>query len=420
MKIKDLKLEELTPYENNPRDNEAAVSVVAASIKEFGFKVPIVADKDGVIVTGHTRLKAAQELGLETVPVIFADDLTPEQIKAFRLADNKTAEFASWDLDKLAAEMAGLEIDMEAFGFTPPEKTPDQDTFDVDEALEEAKANSRTKPGDLWKLGRHRLLCGDSTKRRDTNRLMAGFKAKLVITDPPYNVDYTGKTADALKIKNDKMTDKTFKDFLAAAFSNMYEAMANGAPIYVFHADTETQNFRAAFKESGLKLSQNLIWVKNTIILGHSDYQWKHEPILYGWKEGAAHFWFGDRTNATDYEDLAVLNPKKMKKEELVQILTEIQAERAKGSTIIYHDKPSASTDHPTMKPVKLLAKLIFNSSERGDLLFDPFGGSGSTLIAAEQTARTCYTIELDPAYCDVIIARYEALTGDKAEKVNG
>lgn len=422
MIIHEINTVDLKPYENNPRHNEAAINVVAESIKEFGFKVPIVIDEEFVIVTGHTRLKAAIKLGLDKVPCIMADDLTEEQIKAFRLADNKTAEFASWDLDKLELELEELDsmdFDMGAFGFELDKEEVKDDNFDLEEALENIGDAPVTKPGDIWKLGRHRLMCGDSTKKADMDKLMEGYKAKLVITDPPYNVNYQNVTTD-MKIMNDKMGNDSFRSFLRGAFSRLFESMMNGAPIYVFHADTEGYNFRGAFKEAGFKLSQNLVWVKNSLVPGYSDYQWKHEPILYGWKEGASHFWYGDRTNTTVYEDLPLLNPKKMKKQELVQFIKDLQDAKEHGSTVIYHDKTGFNQQHPTMKPVKLIAKLIFNSSERGDLILDDFGGSGSTLIAADQTARTAHVMELDPVYCDVIINRYQELTGDKAVLLNG
>lgn len=421
MIIHELFTQDLVPYENNPRHNDEAVDIVAKSIEEFGFKVPIVIDENMVIITGHTRLKAALKLGIEKVPCIMADDLTDEQIKAFRLADNKTSEFATWDIEKLNLELEQLEeldFDMKEFGFEFKKEEIKDDDFDLTDTLGEIGPEPITKRGDIWKLGRHRLMCGDSTKTEDFERLMDGYKAKLVITDPPYNVDYTGSTG--MKILNDKMEDSGFRQFLIDAYSRMFESMMNGAPIYVFHADTEGYNFRGAFKEAGFKLSQNLVWVKNGLIMGRQDYHWKHEPILYGWKEGAAHFWHGGRLNSTVYEDTPIQNPNKMTKKELVDFVKDVQAAKAENSTIIYHDKPSKNDEHPTMKPIKLIAKLVSNSSERGDLILDSFGGSGSTLIAAEQTARTCHTMELDPIYCDVIVKRYEKLTGDKGVKING
>lgn len=415
MIVHELNTEDLIPYENNPRNNEPAVDIVAKSIEQFGFKVPIVIDQDYVIITGHTRLKAAQKLGMEKVPCIMADDLTDAQIKAFRLADNKTSEYATWDLSKLELELdeiENLEFDMAEFGFNVKEKDIEPDNFDFEEEVKLIHTPI-TKKGDVWKLGRHRLMCGDSTSSVDFARLMDGYKAKLVITDPPYNVDYTGGTG--MKIMNDSMDNNSFRKFLFDAYQRMYENMMCGAPIYVFHADTEGYNFRGAFKEAGFKLAQCLIWVKSSLVLGRQDYQWRHEPILYGWKEGSAHFWYGNRDKDTVIDENKI-NFTKAKKPELVEFIKELQQKLHDNSSVIYHDKPSTNAEHPTMKPVKLIGKLIFNSSEKGDIILDSFGGSGSTLVACEKSKRTAYTMELDPKYCDVIVKRWELLTGMKGE----
>lgn len=413
MIIKDIPIDELIPYANNPRKNDDAVEAVARSIQEFGFKVPVVIDSSRVIVCGHTRVKAAERLGLKSVPCAIADDLTPDQIKAFRLADNKTAEYAEWDLDKLASELRGIEFDMTLFDFKLPEPEIKDDDFDLEGAIR-AIGEPITQPGDTWILGRHRLYCGDSTQVSHMGILMNGKQADLVITDPPYNVDYTGQ--DGMKILNDSMSESKFLAFLTEAHRRMYEVMAPGAPIYVFHADSEGHNFRTAFKAAGLKLSQCLIWVKSSLVLGHQDYHWRHEPILYGWKEGAAHTWYGDRAKDTVIED-GRINYTKAKKEELIQTIKDLQAKLYEQTTTIYEDKPSRSDDHPTMKPVKLIGKLLANSSiPGGGIILDSFGGSGSTLIACEQSGRTCYTMELDPKYCDVIVRRYEELTGQLAQ----
>ncbi len=415
MTIKMIDLNEILPYKGNPRCNDNAVDIVAESIQRFGFKVPIVIDKGGVIVTGHTRLKAAKKLDMRTVPCITADDLTDEQIRAFRLADNKTTEYATWDFDKLEAELEELKllgVDMDSFEFELPDKLLDEDEFELEEALEEID-DPVTTSGAIWKLGRHKLMCGDSTKVVDVQKLMDGQKADIVITDPPYNVDYTGTTG--MKIMNDSMEGEKFRNFLFNSFKCMFESLKAGAPIYVFHADTEGYNFRGSFQDAGFKLAQNLVWVKNSLVMGRQDYQWRHEPVLYGWKPGAAHKWYGGRDKDTVLENLKSLNPYSMKKSELVAFIKEMQERDYNNSTIIKHDKPSVNDDHPTMKPVKLIGKLLFNSSVKGDLVLDSFGGSGSTLIAAEQSGRTCYTMELDPRYADVIVARWEALTGKKA-----
>lgn len=416
MDIREINIDQLIPYSNNPRHNDSAVEAVVNSIKEFGFKVPIVVDKNNVIVAGHTRIKAAKKLGMEQVPCVIADDLTPSQVKAFRLADNKVAELATWNLEMLEQELdelAELDIDMTGLGF---EFKPDaeEDDFDPDEVLGEMEV-PETNPGDIYILGRHRLLCGDSTKKKDFSNLLKGDKVKLVITDPPYNVDYEGGTG--LKIMNDAMSDTKFRAFLTDAYKRMYEAAEPGAPIYVFHADSEGYNFRGAFKDAGFKLAQCLIWVKQSLVLGRQDYHWRHEPILYGWKEGAAHFWYGERNKDTVIDDEKI-NYTKAKKADLIQALKDMHEKVYKNSSVIYHDKPSRSSEHPTMKPVKLIGKLMNNSSERGDTVLDPFGGSGSTLIAAEQLERTCYIVEMDPKYCDVIVKRWEEFTGEKAVKL--
>lgn len=419
MQIIELATEDLTPYANNPRNNDAAVRAVAASIREFGFKVPIVIDSNNVIVAGHTRHRAAQLLQLDTVPCIRADDLTEEQVQAFRLADNKTAELAEWDDDKLAVELAQLkDIDMSAFGFDELSDTAEVDEMGDDpDAMAEEITEPITQLGDIWQLGEHRLICGDSTDKAVVSKLMDGAKADLLLTDPPYNVGYTGKTADALTIKNDEMGDKEFYNFLVKAFTAARENLRAGGAFYIWHADLQGFNFRKALTTAELEVRQCLVWVKNTIVLGRQDYQWQHEPCFYGWKDGAAHYFTDSRTESTVFEDR--INVNKLSKDEMKALLKELLADK-QSTTVIHEDKPSASVDHPTMKPLKLLARQIRNSTRRGEKVLDTFGGSGSTLLACEQLGRVCYTVELDPKYCDVIIKRYEDLTGDKAVRVSG
>lgn len=389
MQIQEILLADLREYENNPRNNDSAVQAVAESIKEFGFKVPIVIDSDNVIVAGHSRLKAARLLGLDKVPCIIADDLTPEQIKAFRLADNKTGELAEWDFSALEIELAELsemdiDFDMSDFGFDLSELEETQEVVE-DEAPEvDEEAAPICKLGDIWQLGTHRLMCGDSTDAADVENLMNGENADLLVTDPPYNVAYEGATKDKLTIQNDDMSDSEFHEFLQAAFENANSVMREGATFYIWHADSEGFNFRSACKTTGWKIRQCLIWVKNSIVLGRQDYQWKHEPCLYGWKDGAAHYFIDDRTQSTVWE----------------------------------FNKPLRNGEHPTMKPVELIAKAVNNSSRRDNNVLDLFGGSGSTLIACEQLGRRCFTMELDPKYCDVIIKRWEDFTGEKAVKI--
>lgn len=383
-----ININDLIPYENNPRINDNAVDAVANSIKEFGFKVPIVVDKNNVIVAGHTRLKAAQKLGLEEVPVIVADDLTEEQIKAFRLADNKVSELADWDFAKLEEELKNIAMDMSQFNFDLKElskefdknKEVTEDDFDVETEIEKIEEPT-SKRGDVFQLDNHYLMCGDSTSKEDVERLMNGNKADLVVTDPPYNVAYEGSTKDKLTIMNDKMSPEQFKEFLTEAFKRLYEILNEGGAFYIWLASREQVNFETALNEAGLTVRQQLIWNKNSMTLGRQDYQWKHEPCLYGWKDGASHNWYNDRSQ----------------------------------TTIMDFNKPNRNGEHPTMKPIELIGYQISNSSKDGDIVADLFGGSGSTLIACEQLKRRCYTMELDPKYCDVIIKRWETLTGNKA-----
>lgn len=377
-------IDELVPYENNPRDNTAAIDAVAASIKEFGFKNPIIIDSDNVIVAGHTRLKAAQKLKIQNVPCVVADDLTQEQVNAFRLADNKTAELAEWDLELLNSELELIDgIDMTEFGFEldlAEEQEVVEDEFD-----EELPEEPQTKLGDIYQLGRHRLMCGDSTDVDSVKTLMGGYKADLLLTDPPYNVAYEGKTKDALKIKNDSMKNDEFREFLREAFAAADDVMKPGAVFYIWHADLEGYNFRSACFDVNWTVRQCLVWNKNTMVLGRQDYQCKHEPCLYGWKDGAGHLWAADR----------------------------------KQTTVLNFDKPNRNVEHPTMKPVALFDYQIKNSTKSGDIVLDLFGGSGTTIMACEQNDRNAYVMELDPRYVDVIIKRWEEFTGEKAVKLN-
>lgn len=414
MDVKQIRLDQIRPYEKNPRNNAAAVDKVAESIREFGFQQPIVVDKDGVIIAGHTRLQAAKKLGLQTVPVVVAEDLSDEQARAYRLADNKTAEFAGWDLDILDSELLRIgEIDMNLFGF-------DMDAV-VDRAAEIQEDNYEpdpprkpiSKPGDIWELGEHLVICGDATKDTDLLKIVNRGGADLLLTDPPYNVNYQGSAG---KIKNDNLPDEDFRRFLIDAFTAADVCLREGAAFYIWHADSEGYNFRGAVQDIGWKVRQCLVWNKNALVLGRQDYQWKHEPCLYGWKEGKAHYFKDARNEATVIPDQEEINPKRMKKDELIRIVEDIFADKI-STTIINEDRPSRSEDHPTMKPIKLMARLIQNSSKPGWIVLDPFGGSGSTLIACEQLNRRCRCAELDPRYCDVIVDRWETFTGGKAKR---
>jgi site-specific DNA-methyltransferase (adenine-specific) len=435
LQIIEKKLTEIKPYKKNPRKNDAAVPYVAESIREFGFKVPLVIDKDGEIVAGHTRYKAAQQLGLETVPCIIADDLTPKQIKAFRLADNKVAEKAEWDDGLLDLELADLtDLDMNTFGFDLPEKEkpaePEEDDYDADMARPEA----RTKKGDIYLLGEHRLMCGDSTDAGDVAELMGGRLADLVLTDPPYNVaigsknkalnemfKQNGKKCGSIEIDiaGDKgMTDEEIGQKLwLPAFTNARANSADTCSVYITMPQGGTHMMMMMMmKEAGWQVKHELIWAKNaaTFSMGRLDYDYQHEPILYGWNR--AHEFYSNDYEKSIIEDIP----------EDIDALTEKAAKRLlkrlmddrRTTSVIRENKPQKSELHPTMKPVKLFGRLIKNSSKPGQIVLDLFGGSGTTIIACEQLDRVCMMMECDPHYCDVIIDRWEQYTGDKAEKI--
>ena len=380
------KVEEIIPYVNNPRKNDKAVEAVASSIKNFGFKVPIVIDSFNEIINGHTRLKAAKKLGLKEVPCIIADDLTEEQIKAFRLADNKVSEIAEWDFELLEAEIGLLSMDMEQFGFDMDDfDFGDGDKVQEDDYEIEVPEEPKSKLGDIYQLGRHKVMCGDSTNKKHIKKLVGEQLVDMYLTDPPYNVAYEGKTADALTIQNDKMGNDDFRNFLVDAFEAANEVLKPGAVFYIWHADSEGYNFRGACFDIGWKVRQCLIWNKNSLVMGRQDYHWKHEPCLYGWKDGAGHLWASDR----------------------------------KQTTILNFDRPQRNAEHPTMKPIALFDYQITNNTKGGDIVLDSFGGSGTTLMACEQNGRNAMLMELDPKYVDVIIDRWEKFTGLNAVKVN-
>ena len=369
----------LVPYVNNARTHSPEqINKLRASLREFGFINPVIIDRNYGVIAGHGRIMAAKEEGITEVPCVFADHLSEAQKKAYILADNRMAMDAGWDEELLRVEieaLQGMDFDPLLTGFNEAELADlfgeeteaKEDDFDVDAELEKPTV---TQSGDVWTLGRHRLICGDSTQAETFDILMQGKKANLVVTDPPYNVNYEGTAG---KIKNDNMASEKFYQFLLDAFTNIARVMADDASIYVFHADTEGLNFRKAFSDAGFYLSGCCIWKKPSLVLGRSPYQWQHEPCLYGWKKNGKHQWYSDRKQTTIWE----------------------------------FDKTKKNTDHPTMKPIPLLAYPICNSSMSNTLILDPFGGSGSTLIACEQIDRSCYTAELDEKYCDVIVKRY-------------
>lgn len=384
MEVKTVSIDQIKPYENNPRNNDDAVDAVANSIREFGWQQPIVVDSGGVIIAGHTRYKAAKRLRLKEVPIVVADKLTKEQVNAYRLADNKVSELADWDDKLLDQELNDiLDIDMSEFGFDLDDELAEEDVID-DDYEEEVPVEPKSKPGQIYQLGRHRLMCGDSTKPEDVEKLMNDQMADLLITDPPYNVAYEGKQDSKMTIKNDSQDEDEFYKFLLAAFSNAKAVMKAGASFYVWYASAEAINFNKSLKDAELSVRQELIWAKNQMVIGRQDYQWQHEPCLYGWAEGGSHSWYSDR----------------------------------KQTTILKFDKPQRSDLHPTMKPVPLFDYQIKNSSKSGDIVLDLFGGSGTTLMACEQDGRNAYLMEFDPRYVDVIIDRWKQFTGEKAKLI--
>jgi DNA modification methylase len=429
MKIEQWKLSDIKPYPGNPRQNDAAVDAVAASIKEFGFRQPIVVDTEGVIICGHTRYKAAQKLGLETVPVHVAKDLTPAQIKAYRIADNKSADLATWDYELLPIELTalqGMDFDIGLLGFSQDEMAKmfdpgvQEGLTDPDEVPEPPDAPV-TQPGDLWILGNHRLLCGDSSKLEDVDRLLAGAAIHLVNTDPPYNVKVEPRSNNAIAagnssftnyhhqqldlarhpekskpthkkmrakdrpLANDFMSDADFDKMLAAWFGNMARVLEPGRGFYIWGGYANCANYPPVLKAMKLYFSQAIIWVKEHPVLTRKDFMGNHEWCFYGWKEGAAHVYLGPN-NAVDVWSVKKINPNKMV--------------------------------HLTEKPAELAVRAMQYSSRAGENVLDLFGGSGSTLIAAEQTGRNAFLMELDTQYCDVIWQRWENFTGKKAERI--
>lgn len=409
VKTADLKLDPSNARKHGRKNLDA----IKSSLATFGQRRPLVVMPDMVVIAGNGTLEAMRELGwTECAITITPADWTPEQAKAYALADNRTAELAEWDNTQLSATLAELD---EA-GWPTQELGFEQSSFDddanvvQDEVPDVPEKATRTAPGQLWQLGDSRLLVGDSTDPEDFARLMGSDLADCVFTDPPYNVAYEGGTEDALTIQNDNMSDEDFAAFLHAAYSCMFDATKPGGAIYVCHADTGGGVFRHKFVETGWLLKQCLIWVKDAFVLGRQDYHWQHEPILYGWKPGAAHSWYGRRIRSTILD--GSVNIGDLKKHELLELLTEM----AEASTIIREPRPRRNAEHPTMKPVPLVARMVANSTKPGDIVLDPFGGSGSTLIASVQMDRACYTIEKDPRYADVIIDRWEKLTGQTAQ----
>jgi site-specific DNA-methyltransferase (adenine-specific) len=389
MKIEQLPTDALIPYARNTRTHsEAQVAQIAGSIREFGFTNPVLIDGENGIIAGHGRVLAAQKLGLGKVPCIRLSYLTDTQRRAYIIADNKLALNAGWDEELLGLELADLRedgFDLELTGFDGDElanllaETTEGQT-DPDE-VPEPPVDPVSVIGDVWVLGKHRLLCGDSTSIDDLGKLCEGQLVDMWLTDPPYNVAYEGKTKDALTIQNDEMSDDQFRQFLRDAYTAADAVMKPGSVFYIWHADSEGYNFRGAANDAGWKVRQCLIWKKSSMVMGRQDYHWKHEPCLYGWKEGAGHLWAADR----------------------------------KQTTILEFERPNRNGEHPTMKPVALFEYQMLNNTKGGDLVLDSFGGSGTTLIAAEKNGRFARLMELDPKYVDVIVTRWQAFTGKQA-----
>ena len=388
--MKLVEVSKLIPYVNNARTHSAEqVMKLRSSLREFGFINPVIIDRELNVIAGHGRILAAKEEGIKEVPCVFVDYLTEAQKKAYILADNRMAMDAGWDEELLRIEIESLqgedfnialtgfdENDLaELFGNDDTSDVEDDD-YDLSSALEKS---AFVKQGDVWTVGRHRLMCGDATSEEDVSTLMDGKKANLVLTDPPYNVAF--ESSDGLSIKNDKMKSDKFYEFLLSAFKNMANHLGKGGAAYVFHADTEGLNFRKAFIDAGFHLSGCCIWVKNSLVLGRSDYQWQHEPVLYGFLQNGKHYWSKNAGRSQ--------------------------------TTIWNFDKPKKNQNHPTSKPLDLLAYPIGNSSQENAIVIDTFGGSGSTLMTCEKTNRICYTMELDEKYASVILRRFVEDTGN-------
>lgn len=423
-------IDTLIPYARNSRTHsEAQIAQIVASIREFGFTNPVLIDEKGGIIAGHGRVVALREMGTPLVPSIVLTGLTEAQKRAYVIADNKLALNAGWDSELLALELkdlGDLGFDLALTGFESPEIA---DLFNLQRIKEDRDPDAapplpvkvRSRPGDVWLCGAHKVACGDACSMESWDLLMGPEKADAVWTDPPYNVDYQGGTVDALKIKNDKMGDASFRAFLRDAFVSLFTVMKPGASIYVAHSDTEGLNFRGAFGEAGFKLSGCLIWRKNAMVLGRSDYQWMHEPILYGWRPGAAHRWFGGRKNTTFIEGE---NTPFRKLEDgsysvtvgdhVLHVSADVIVEHM-PSSVLFQDKPTRSAEHPTMKPVALVERMLGHCARAGDLVVDAFGGSGSTLIAADRLGMVARVMELDPRFVDVIVQRWQEYTGRQA-----
>ena len=421
MKIENLKISEIKPYEKNPRKNDKAVEIVSKSIKEFGFKVPVILDKNNVIIAGHTRIKAAIKLGMKIVPVIRADELTEEQVKAFRIMDNKSIEYASWDWELLKGEFEQIQ-DLTLTGFSEAEI---EKVMNLDREFTIGKKDPKYKIelGEVWQLGEHRIICGDSTKEETYLKLIPeGIEIHLVFTDPPYGVSYQGMTNQGRigpkrgqdsrwdMIEGDDLRGDELYDLLKGCFDQINQHLIKNGSLYIFHSSSNQIIFEKAMNAANFQVKQQLIWNKHHV-LGRAHYHWCHEPLFFGCRINESPLFYGTRSNKTI---LNKIDPEEMSQEELIKFVKKIKKESTMWD--IKKEK-TKNYIHPTQKPTKLAERAIVNSSKPGDNVLDPFAGSGSTLMACEEKKRACYSIELDPVFCSLIIERWEKSTGNKGVK---
>ena len=435
--LRDVEIAALKPYERNAKQHSAEqVAKIADSIRRMGFISPCLIDRDLNVIAGHGRIMAAKEAGMESVPCVFVEGLTEEERRAYILADNRLTELGEWDMDLVQQELAALadaDFDISITGFDTDLRFDDAMGQITDDGWTEGPEQAeepRSRIGDIYQLGNHRLMCGDSTDPEMVAALMDGAKADLMVTDPPYNIGLGGEESGAAQstdeiskrrkrqddgafLLNDNMGEAEFVEFLRKAMANAKDALREGGAFYVWYATRTTEQFLQGMRQAGLEVRQILIWVKSHFTLGRQDYQWQHEPCLYGWKDGAGHYFVDSRRQSTVVEDL-MPDLGRMKKAEMEALLKEIYADEI-ATDVIHEAKPNVSELHPTMKPVKLIARQIRNSSRPGETVLDLFGGSGTTMMACEQMDRRCCMMEFDPHYADVIVDRWEKMTGEKA-----
>ena len=442
VELREVEIAALRPYDRNAKQHsKEQVEKISRSIQELGFVSPCLIDKELNVIAGHGRIMAAKAIGMTAVPCVFIEGLTEAQRRAYIIADNRLTELGEWDMDMLQQELADLadcDFDISITGFDTDLQFDDsmaqikEDSWTGEEVTVAEEPKSQL--GDIYQLGNHRLMCGDSTDADMVAALMNGEQADLIVTDPPYNIGLGSEDSGAAQsndemaqrrkhqedgsfLLNDNLEEKEFIEFLAKAMTNGKNALKEGGAFYVWYATRTTEQFLQGMKEAGMEIKQILIWVKSHFTLGRQDYQWQHEPCLYGWKEGAGHYFINNRKQTTVIEEQAP-DISKLKKTEMQELLEEMLSED-NPKDIIREAKPNASELHPTMKPLKLIARQIRNSSQPGEKVLDLFGGSGTTLIACEQMDRKCFMMEYDPHYADVIVARWEKMTGLKALKVN-